>query len=340
MIRRRNRIALVTLVVGMAWLFWYLKFAAHQATLQLDAVPDNFWGVTFSKKYAEELGLDWRQAYLAVIDDLQARNIRLPVYWDQVETSAGAFDFTDYDWMLAEGAKRKVRFVLAVGRRLPRWPECHTPAWLSGAPETDVDRKQAEAVERMIEHFKPQESIRYWQIENEYFFPWFGLCPKANRDLIREEISYLKKTDPRPIVLTDSGELNSWRDAAAQSDILGITIYRIVWNNYFGYFRWPWPAALYRFKARLAGKSQDHMMVAELQAEPWPSQFRSLQDLRPDEARALFPTRQLETNSEIARRTGFTAAYYWGVEWWYWMKQKGIPEYWDSARNIIQHANR
>jgi hypothetical protein len=154
--------------------------------------------------------------------------------------------------------------------------------------------------------------------------------------LLKKEITLLRERDTRPIILTDSGELNSWRKAARYSDTLGITIYRVVWNNYFGYFRWPWPAWLYTMKAKFAGKTTKTMIVAELQAEPWPAHFKKVQDISPEEAAKSFTVRQLETNAEIARRTGFQQTYFWGVEWWYWLKTKGDSSMWEAAKKIIQ----
>jgi len=323
-------------IVILVWAWWYLKFAGHHLSFQSTNVAPDFWGVTFSKKYAEELGLNWRDAYRAVVNDLGVVNVRLPVYWDDVERERDVFNFRDYDWMLEEGSRLNVRFILNIGRRLPRWPECHQPSWTIALSDDEIKQEQLQAVQTMIRHFKSFRVIESWQLENEYFFPWFGLCPKADLDLIQQEIRLLRAEDERPLVLTDSGELNNWSRAARYSDILGITIYRVVWNDYFGYFRWPWPAWLYRLKASVAGKSQAKTLVAELQAEPWPSQFRGVTDVSQDEAKKSFSLKQFETNSELARRTGFLKAYFWGVEWWYWLKEKGDASMWDKAKHIIQ----
>jgi hypothetical protein len=67
------------------------------------------WGVTFSNKYASELGLDWKAVYLSALDDLKIRNFRLPVYWDEVAKENGEYDFSNADWMLAEAAKRDAK---------------------------------------------------------------------------------------------------------------------------------------------------------------------------------------------------------------------------------------
>ncbi len=38
------------------------------------------FGVTFSELYAKELGLNWKETYIAVLDDLNVERIRIPVY--------------------------------------------------------------------------------------------------------------------------------------------------------------------------------------------------------------------------------------------------------------------
>ena len=35
------------------------------------------WGVNFSQRHAEYLGLDWQKTYLALIDDLGAKKIKI-----------------------------------------------------------------------------------------------------------------------------------------------------------------------------------------------------------------------------------------------------------------------
>jgi len=45
--------------------------------------------------------------------------------------------------------------------------------------------------------------------------------------------------------------LSSWRKEWDIGDIFGTTMYRVVWNNLMGYFRYPLPASFYKFKANL-----------------------------------------------------------------------------------------
>ncbi len=63
---------------------------------------DFSYGVSFSAKYAEELGLDWRQAYLAMLCELKFERVRLMSYWDIIEASPGIYNFDDSDWQIKQ----------------------------------------------------------------------------------------------------------------------------------------------------------------------------------------------------------------------------------------------
>lgn len=336
---RRARITGIAVMIFLAWTGWYIKLAGHHLSLDRDSIPPNFWGATYSKKYALELGLDWQETYRAILDDLKIRSLRLPIYWDDIEKKEGLFDFSEYDWMLDEAAARGVSVIPVVGRRQPRWPECHEPAWTESLSPTDTDARHLAMSKITIDHLRHRGEIVSWQLENEYFLPWFGECPKANIDLLKEEIAYLRSVDARPILLTESGEFNTWRKASRFSDILGTTMYRVVWNEHLGYMRMPWPAWWYRAKAALIRRPLERAVVAELQAEPWPAQFKKVTEIDTKEASKSFSLQQLETNSELARRTGFTQAYFWGVEWWYWLKVNGDDSFWNEGKNIIQASH-
>src|SRR3989344_8328551 len=101
-------------------------------TLSVREIPKELtYGVSFSKFHSDELELDWRETMSAVLDDLRARNIRFSAHWPLVEPKDGRFNFSELDYQMNEARKREVSVILAVGRRLPGWPECHEPDWLS-----------------------------------------------------------------------------------------------------------------------------------------------------------------------------------------------------------------
>ncbi|NTW46128.1 MAG: cellulase family glycosylhydrolase [Candidatus Moranbacteria bacterium] len=300
-------------------------------------------GVTFSQRYARDLGVDWKAAYLAVLDDLGVRKLRLQVYWDIAEPSEGEYDFSDTDWMLDEAAKRGVEVILVVGQREPRWPECHIPAWVSeNGADAVREARLTDFIGETVRRYRDRPEIRMWQVENEPFVKFFGTCPVFSREYFDREIAYVRSLDPsRPILVTDSGEFSTWTAAAARGDVLGTTMYRKVHNPAYGYVTYPLGPNYYRFKAELIRllTGKDRFIVAELQAEPWAdgwvagkSVAEQYETMNPDLLREYVG---------FARRVGFPEAYLWGAEWWYWLREnKGEPAVWDTARTLFREGEK
>src|SRR3989344_6752591 len=93
--------------------------------------PEKFtYGASFSRFHADELGLDWKEVYLAMLNDLGVRNFRFSAHWPLTEPEEGKYNFEELDFQIKEAQKSGASVILAVGRRLPGWPECHEPEWL------------------------------------------------------------------------------------------------------------------------------------------------------------------------------------------------------------------
>jgi len=303
--------------------------AAYLGRATADPQRKITWGVTFEKDFAKKLGLPWQAAYLAILDDLKIKKIRLAVRWSDVELSQGDFNFTDLDWQLKEAAARNAEVILAVGYKLPRWPECHEPDWVKGS-QADL----LNYIKETITHYKNNPAVYAWQIENEPFLP-FGECPAFDANLLDEEIALVKKLDSRPIVITDSGELSFWVAAAKRADIFGTTMYRWVWNQYLGSYEYPIPPSFFRAKERLTRLfvgQEKPFVVIELQAEPWTHQ--QIYEIPIAEQLKLMPLSEVSATIDYAKQTGFSDYYLWGVEWWYYLKQNNHPEYWDFVKGL------
>lgn len=294
-------------------------------------------GVTFSQKYAEELELDWRRTYLAILNDLNVDHIRLATYWDEIEAVPGEFDFSDLDWQISEAAKRDVSIILVLGRRTPRWPECHDPGWLKILNLEEVRQKQLDFVHQSVVRYRHEKAIRYWQVENEPLFKWFGKCPDPDKDFLKQEIDLVRSLDDRKIIITDSGEINHWQGAASLADILGVTLYRVVWNPYLGFWDYFFvPPAYYRYKADITKFFHDNLeevIVIELQMEPWTT-GRKMIELSLEEQQKSFDLKRFKGNISYVQRAGFSEVYSWGVEYWYWLKEQGHPEIWNEAKKL------
>lgn len=290
------------------------------------------FGVSFSPAQAEQFGLDWQETYLAILDDLGVKKLRLMAYWDKIEPEQGVYNFSDLDWQIKQATKRKAEIILVIGYRLPRWPECYIPSWAEHKPEAVLSM-----LETVVKRYQNESAIKYWQVENEPFLWWFGECPKADAKLFDQEILLVRSLDSRPILLTDSGEYSLWLRMSKRADIFGTTMYRKSWLRYFGYIRSPLPANIYRFRANLIKAFFDlqDVIIVELQAEPWPPEYKDIIDLSLEEQEQAMNLDDFQDSIEYAQRAGFDKIYLWGVEWWFWLKQQGDDRIWNEARNLM-----
>jgi hypothetical protein len=314
--------------------FFEFKIAKHYPQPGDLSGRGDYFGTTFSKKFCQELGLDWREVYLAMLDDLNVKQIRLPIYWDDIEKSHNSFDFSDYDYMIREGDKRGVKFILSIGWRLPRWPECHAPSWTGNKNMSAVQVNLLNSLRQVVNRYKDNPAVEYWQVENEPFLNTFGICPKLDEDFFEKEVDLVKELDGRKVLISASGELSSWKREAELGDVFGTTIYRVVWNQFLGYVRYPIPSWVYRFKAFLVGIKPENRFIIELQAEPW-SAHGGLNYLSENDSMKSMNLDQLKANAQFAINTGFARSYFWGVEWWYWKKINGDSSFWDLGRQMF-----
>jgi hypothetical protein len=326
-------IAVIVLLL-VAVLFYFFKVADNYPVKKDLAYKPGFFGVTFSTKFCREIGLDWKEVYLAMLDDLRVEEIRLPIYWDEIEKESGVYDFADYDYMISEGQKRGVNFIVNIGWRLPRWPECHAPEWTNKESLAATQAKAIRMLHTTVDHYKNEESIVAWQLENEPFFNEFGVCPPSDEWFFGKELETVKSMDDRPVVISATGELSLWRKEAKLADIFGSTVYRVVWGSWSGYMRYPIPAWFYGLKAYLAGIPQENRLIIELQAEPWVPHGNIIY-LSEKEADKSFNIEQFRANLQYGINIGFKKSYLWGVEWWYYQYKHGNKAYWELARTIF-----
>lgn len=322
----------IALIIFLWWVFKVAKHYPNKTDLQ---APDNYFGITFSTKFVKELKLNWQSTYLNVLNDLEVKNIRLPIYWDEVEKTPKNYNYEVYDYLINEGSRRGVNFIISVGYRLPRWPECHLPDWAKEVDEITREERLLAYIEKTVERYKDNESIKYWQIENEPYLSSFGICPKLNEDLLKKEVELVRSLDSREIIISASGELSTWKKERKLADILGITMYRVVHNPVFGFIRYPFGFKHYIYKSRLFGINSEDVIVIELQAEPWVAKGEMSQ-MSKEEIDKSLSQEQFKGNLQTAINTNFRQVYLWGVEWWYLQKIQGNEAYWEIAKEIFK----
>ena len=299
------------------------------------------WGVNFSQKHAQNLGLDWKETYSALLDDLKVKNIKLITHWDLIELNEGKYYFEDLDWQIKKAEEKDARLLLVIGMKTGRWPECHIPEWAKNLNKEEQQKEILEMIEEVVLRYRERVSVWAWQVENEPFFP-FGECPWVDKNFLKKEIDLVKSLDSqsRPIVISDSGEGSLWVNAAKFGDIVGTTLYKKVWFRQLGnYIYYPFPPIFYWRKAQLIEKIFDKkVIVVELQAEPWGPKL--LYESPLEEQEKTMNLERFKANIEFAKKTGLDEFYLWGGEWWYWLKEKqNKPEIWQEAKKLFNRTD-
>ena len=191
----------------------------------LPSVEPERYGVTFSPWQALSFDLDWKETYRALLDDLGVRRFRISAYWNTIEGTDDQFFFDDLDYQLDEAQKRDAKVLLAIGRKLPRWPECHEPDFLKGVSKKKMREELLEYLTRVMERYSDHQAVWAWQVENEMFFP-FGDCPNLHgTPLLQEEVALVRSYSQKPVIISDGGEWSTWIPAALEGDILGASLY-------------------------------------------------------------------------------------------------------------------
>jgi len=290
------------------------------------------WGVSFSQKHAQSLGLDWKEAYSATLNDLKARRIKIGTHWDLIEPKKGQYNFEDLDWQIEQAEKQEAEILLVIGMKTPRWPECHIPEWAVDIGQKEQQESILNLLKEIVLRYKG--SVWAWQVENEPFFP-FGECPWKDKEFLKREIDIVKSIDNKPVIISESGEFPLWIKAARYGDIVGVTMYRRVWFGDAGFYaKMPFPPVFYWRKAQLIKSIFDKRVICvELQAEPWGPTL--LYDSPLDEQEKTMDLEKFKENIEFAKKTGFDEFYLWGVEWWFWMKKQDKPEIWQEAKKLF-----
>ena len=328
--------ALAIILFLLAIIAWYLMVGNPKKAEKI------IWGVDFSQMQTEVLGLNWKETYLAILDDLGAKNIKLHTQWDWVEGTKGEYYFDDIDWQVKKAEEKAAKIIYVVGVKTGRWPECHIPEWANNMSKEEQQEQALDYIKQIVLRYKDSPAIAYWQVENEPFFD-FGECPSWYYDggkFLQKEIDLVKSLDPdRKVVISDSGEQSLWLKAGKMGDLVGVTLYRKVWFRvtdkigfYYSFLLRP---MAYARRAEIIKKLYNKDVIGiELQAEPWTK--TPYVDATVEEQLKTMNVEQLKTNIEYAKSTGFNTFYLWGVEWWYWMKTtQNQPEIWQEAQKLF-----
>lgn len=300
------------------------------------------YGMSFNTPYARELGLNWKETYDAILDDLGVRHLRLAAHWPMVEPVANIYNFSELDYQISRAEEVGAQVILGVGRRLPRWPECHTPNWVDTQTQAERNVAQLRYMEAVVNRYKDSPAVTMWQVENEPFLAMFAFehCGELDTTFLDKSIALVRELDgTRPILVTDSGNLGTWHGAYSRGDHFGTSVYVHFWNPELGQFRTWLPSWFYRVKDNVMALryGEKDTYLIELSAEPW-----LLEPIVDVPIEVQFTRMNLEKFEDIldyAAGTHYEMQYLWGAEWWYWLHLQGRSEMWERGQKLFPAAS-
>jgi hypothetical protein len=305
-------------------------------------VPERItYGLSFNTPYAQELGLNWKETYKTILEELGVKHLRLAAHWDMVEPEPGVYDWSALDYQLSMARTYNADVIFGVGRRLPRWPECHVPGWAKDMTWEEQKKEISAYITEAVTRYKSDPTIIYWQVENEPYLDVFATehCGKLDESFLEEEIALVRSLDAtRPILVTDSGNLGTWKGAYSHGDAFGTSVYVYFWNPELGQFKTVLPAWFYRLKEGIIslfyGKKQTFLI--ELSAEPW--LLEPVINAPLDVQYSRMNVGKFNEILEYAKDTRYETQYLWGAEWWYWLHIQGESHMWDRAKEVFREG--
>lgn len=293
-------------------------------------------GASFSLHRCSELKINKKQTLRLALEELGLRRFRLMSYWNIHEPKQGKYDFSELDWQLDLIQSYGGKVTMSLGKRQPRWPECHMPDWAAELSKYEWYGALFKYIEVVVERYKDHPALHSWQLENEALLKQFGHCVDKDYSHFRLnwELDLIKRLDPKhPVVMTLSDSWGfPWRKPVP--DEYAMSLYRITINKKGNYTSSKRPALFYKLRAKTISVLKNRpVFIHELQAEPWLAKGLTETTVK-QQLEVMNPEIFLQTLN-FAIDTGMHPIDLWGLEWWYWLKTKHKnKEMWHIVRRI------
>ena len=321
---------LLVLLISAMLLDWYYKQQNNDQPREL--------GVSFSIKASQGFGLNWQENYLALLEDLGFRDLRLMSYWDLIEKSPGEYDFADLDWQFEQAERFGAKIDLAIGLRQPRWPECHQPDWVSGLDYGQRDQKLNQFISEVVERYRTSTALSAYQLENEYSNKHFGDCDyDRSNSRLQAEYDLVRSIDPDHPVRINVSNQSGIPLRKPLGDQIGFSIYFQAHFDLFGRdnsWRFILPSYWHTVRAGLVKLlDKRDVFVHEFQLEPWGD--KPIAEMSIEEQLGYIDSEEVEGRLRYLEKTGIREYYLWGGEWWYYLKTRGEYSIWEAVSNIL-----
>ncbi|MBL7158319.1 MAG: beta-galactosidase [Candidatus Omnitrophica bacterium] len=321
-------------------------------------------GTTFSKKQCEYMEEDWKETYSEVLE-MGFGIIRLSAYWDEIQAEEGLYDFKVLDYQIRKAKEKGIPIVLCVGMKVPRWPEYFIPEWVlrnmkiapwDNVAKSDYLREKTLAfIKETVLRYADEDSIKYWQVENEPLDRvgthgwWIG------SDFLEEEVRLVRELDDakRLIIVTLSTHPNKvlsflnrlttptyqLKKAIPLADIIGLNVYPTIGQKIWKFdlvFKTN-PNERINFIKKITDRvrrSGKEVWITELQAEPWDPGI--LVHMKESPSLTASPGALLESFNEV-RFLGIKTVLIWGVEYWIYREKRYKDSSWlNAVRSILR----
>ncbi len=202
-----------------------LALALGSETWPKTPPPPALVGFSFSPMSSEAGGRDPAHDLGVLLSTTNPDIVRLPIYWEYVETTPGHFDFSSVDSLLAAVSAhnavstRPTKVVLSIGARNFLYPELHQPQWAGLREQPYIGQAELGADYRAyflasVARYRTSGLLYAWQVENEpldvvgNFFTGVDNIDPAQ---LAWEIGAVHRLDPLHRVMTTT--YNGWNVA-------------------------------------------------------------------------------------------------------------------------------
>lgn len=324
------------------------------------------YGVSYSFEQAGWYGLNPREDYIKLLDEIKPNWVRLPFFWDQMTDADGNLKLDDLKFAIEAAGKRNAQVLIALGAKTPFYPETHFPAYIKErikfgerlTPDHPIADELITVDKKLVEALSGYSNISHWQVENE---PLLG-DPRGvsvSVDLVKREVEAVRSSDPakRPIIVNHPAGWyfdNNWLELInilKPGDVYSTNAYfktkgshliatrvgglevTVPWPDSITWpvQNWPFLSPPYQKFKREAEKRGAKFWIMEMQAEPY---IRTLGDaMKPNFA---FSPADIEEGNQFLKSFGVESVGLWGAHFWQFKEKIGDRSWLEATQKITR----